>query len=109
MAEVLAKSPDESLLEGRFAQSKFFPSASDAHIAELISVYSNVWEYGAPHRTGKLNNWYLQFKPLAVILGVLIFTHYRRSVLEVANKVHQEALIWSYLSSFEQGTSTAAT
>ncbi|PGH06024.1 triacylglycerol lipase [Blastomyces parvus] len=86
-----------------YLKTKFFNSASDEQIEKLISIYSSISEYGAPHRTGLLNNWYPQFKRLAAILGDLTFTLTRRSVLEVSNIINPDVPTWSYLSSFEHG------
>ncbi|PGH18837.1 hypothetical protein AJ79_00250 [Helicocarpus griseus UAMH5409] len=89
---------------GEYLKSKFFNGASDEQIAELLSIYSEIDEYGAPHRTGLLNNWYPQFKRLAAILGDLTFTITRRSVLHIVNTIAPEIPTWSYLSSYDYGT-----
>ncbi|KKZ63197.1 triacylglycerol lipase [[Emmonsia] crescens] len=86
-----------------YLKTKFFHSASDEQITELIATYSSISEYGAPHRTGLFNNWYPQFKRLAAILGDLTFTLTRRSVLDISNMVHPDVPTWSYLSSYGYG------
>ncbi|OJD11624.1 hypothetical protein AJ78_07637 [Emergomyces pasteurianus Ep9510] len=86
-----------------YLKAKLFHSASDEQIAKLISTYSSISEYGAPHRKGLVSNWYPQFKRLAVILGDLTFTLTHRSVLEISSLVHPDVPTWPYLSSYEHG------
>ncbi|KAK2790226.1 hypothetical protein FQN52_005723 [Onygenales sp. PD_12] len=92
-----------------YLSEKFFNNASPELIEELTTIYSSVAEYGAPHRTGMLNNWYPQFKRLAAILGDLTFTITRRAVLELTNIVHPDVPSWSYLSSYDYGTPVLGT
>lgn len=84
--------------------TKYFHSATQAQIEQLVGLYSDTIRNGSPFRTGILNNWYPEFKRLAAILGDLVFTLTRRATLNVANQFAADVPTWSYLSSYDYGT-----
>ncbi|KAF2100138.1 lipase [Rhizodiscina lignyota] len=89
--------------------SKYFHSASQSQIEQLIDFYSDISADGSPFRTGLLNNWYPQFKRLAAILGDLTFTITRRATLTMVNSFAADVPTWSYLSSYDFGTPVLGT
>lgn len=81
----------------------FFHHASQQDMDDFVATYQTITEDGSPFRTGLLNNWYLQYKRLAAILGDLAFTLSRRYFLN-ARYVASGLPAWSYLSSYNYGT-----
>ena len=92
-----------------YISDKYFNSASDQQVQDLVNLYSDISTDGSPFRTGLLNNWYPQYKRLAAILGDLTFTLTRRSFLDVSNKVNPDVPSWSYLSSYDYLTPVLGT
>ena len=81
--------------------ASYFPMATEAQIAALVSTYPDDPSYGSPYNTGDLYNIYPEFKRLAAILGDIVFTLTRRVYLSV---VSSAVPAWSYLSSYLAGT-----
>lgn len=81
----------------------FFHHATQQDMDDFVATYQTITEDGSPFRTGLLNNWYLQYKRVAAILGDLAFTLSRRYFL--TNRYAASGLTaWSYLSSYNYGT-----
>lgn len=87
-----------------YLQELFFFNATRQQLEELVATYETITTDGSPFRTGKLNNWYPQYKRIAALLGDLTFTLTRRAFLTVAKRVKPHVPFWSYLSSYDYGT-----
>lgn len=81
----------------------FFHHASQQDMDDFVATYQTITEDGSPFRTGLLNNWYLQYKRVAAILGDLAFTLSRRYFLNTRYAA-SGLPAWSYLSSYNYGT-----
>ncbi|KAI9454449.1 carotenoid ester lipase precursor [Lactarius psammicola] len=71
------------------------PNATDAELAELLTVYPQDVTRGSPYDTGTQNAFTPQFKRIASILGDLVFQGPRRFLL---NNVSGRQNTWSFLS-----------
>jgi carboxylesterase type B len=93
-----------------YLHTLFFLAAPRRTIAALVATYQDTLDdNGSPFCTGVLNNFYPQFKRVAVILGDLTFTLTRRVFLETATAVTPDVPAWLYLSSYAYGTLLVST
>jgi len=88
----------------------FFQDATKAQIDGLLDTYpDDLGISGSPFRTGLLNNLYPQYKRLAAILGDLVFTLTRRGFLASATAANPDVPSWSYLASYDYGSTPLGT
>ncbi|KAL7953244.1 carboxylesterase [Trichoderma compactum] len=84
--------------------SLYFQQATVSQIQDLVATYPDDPSAGSPFRTGPLNNIYPQYKRLAAILGDVIFTLRRRSLLETVDQIAPSVPTWSFIASYLYGT-----
>lgn len=84
--------------------SLYFQQATVSQVQDLVATYPDDPSAGSPFRTGPLNNIYPQYKRLAAILGDVIFTLQRRSLLEIVDQIAPSVPTWSFIASYLYGT-----
>ena len=89
---------------GEYLQKYFFTDLTPDLQQELLANYEDDRENGSPFRTGDAYRIYPQFKRLAAVLGDLVFNLSRRVTIGFIEKQSPDIKIWSYLSSYDQGT-----
>ncbi|GLA58758.1 hypothetical protein AtubIFM54640_008863 [Aspergillus tubingensis] len=86
-----------------YLRNYYFLDASKEQMDELVSIYSDDDEYGAPFHTPPSNSLYPQSKRLAAILGDFTVLQTRRFILSYNQKNRQDNGAWSFISSIFKG------
>lgn len=89
--------------------TQFYFSNPNANVQRFVSLYPDDPAAGSPFNTGAAYNIYPQYKRVAAILGDLAFTLTRRVVLTFTTSAAQNVPSWSYLSTYDRGTSALGT
>ncbi|PWY65057.1 cholinesterase [Aspergillus eucalypticola CBS 122712] len=88
---------------GDYLRNYYFLDASEEQIDELVSIYNDDDEYGAPFHTPSSNSLYPQSKRLAAILGDVTVLQTRRFILSYNQENRPDNGAWSFISSIFKG------
>ncbi|PWY65622.1 cholinesterase [Aspergillus sclerotioniger CBS 115572] len=81
----------------------YYRNAERSQIKELVSIYADDYEYGAPFHTPPSNSLYPQSKRLAAILGDFTVLLTRRFILADAVPDRRNVPSWSFIFSAFKG------
>lgn len=95
-----------------YLKNVMFPKASEEKLTSLVNTYgsgNSAITKGSPFDTGLQNEIFPGFKQRAAVIGDILFTLARRSLLEMTNKLHPNVPSWSFISSYDHGTPVLGT
>ncbi|OOF92869.1 hypothetical protein ASPCADRAFT_133260 [Aspergillus carbonarius ITEM 5010] len=88
---------------GDYLSRYYYLHADQSQIDEILSIYSDDYEYGAPFHTPPSNSLYPQSKRLAAILADLTVLLTRRFILADAMPDYSNVPAWSFIISVFKG------